>query len=387
MNHKTQNNLFDIIIIIIFLLLISCPLIISVIEDDKILSWFEKREFAKYPGFPKTLKSIQTFPELFNAYYSDQFGLRSSYTQFYKITKYLIGDSPSNDVTIGKNGWLFLGSIKNNYTKYGDPIRDVMGINLYSKRQLEDFTDYMIELNTWLNNKGVEYVLVIAPTKHSIYFDQLPEYITKFNSKTATDQLVKYLRENTNIIIVDPRDKLIKTKEEHQVYYKRNTHWNSYAANVVQYMIMNEIEKMFPGMIKPELKSIKVLGTRGSDLLDIIGINRHFRRYILRSKEPKSQPIFEGTCQPSKYPYNAKDTETHTFICETQNLKAVIYRNSFFTELQPYFSRKFYRSTYIWDRLTFPSLVKYVDIEKPDVVVEQWVERRLPFVPKKFLDK
>ena len=333
----------------------------------------EKRKLSKLPKLPVNIKEIEQFPAMFNRYYADHFGLRELLTHYYKMLKYSIGDSSSEHVTIGKNGWLFLGSIKNYYKGYSDPIGDVRNINLYSQQELEEFSLHINRLSDWLAKKGIQYIFIIAPNKHTIYFDQLPGDILKVNENSATDQLINYLREHSTVTQVDLRPALINAKQDHQLYYKTDTHWNGYGANIAQYEIMLEIEKLFPGKIQPELQNIEDLVFSGGDLANFIGIDIN-RIY--------AKPIFKNTCQPRKQPANAAGSTPYTLICDTQKLNGVIFKDSFFEALQPHFARKFNRSTYIKGKLDYPSLVKYIAQEKPDIIIEEWAERKLPYVPK-----
>ena len=94
---------------------------------------------------------------------ADHFGLRDRLTAYYKFMKYKLGDSPSKHVTIGRDGWLFLGSIQQGYSAHYDPIGDYRNVNLYSQEELQRFAQRMTALKSWLNKKGIEYVFVIAP--------------------------------------------------------------------------------------------------------------------------------------------------------------------------------------------------------------------------------
>lgn len=85
--------------------------------------------------------------------------------------------------------------------------------------------------------------------------------------------------------------------------------------------------------------------------------------------------------------HDIKARETHTMVCNTQELNAVIFRDSFFVALKPYFSRQFYRSTYIWEKINSKSLIKYIEQEAPDIVIEEVVERSLPYTPSGALFK
>lgn len=373
MQHHISNKLNSYFISLLFCLIIYIPFFIGVFKVDKEISQIEKRTLSKPPELPVNIKDIEKFPTLFNRYYSDHFGLRDILTHYYKVFKYSIGDSPSEHVTIGKNGWLFLGSIKNGYTSYSDPIGDARNVNLYSQQELKKFALYINRISDWLAEKGIKYIFVIAPNKHTIYFDQLPDYISKVNERSAQDQLIDYLKKHSPVTFIDLREPLINAKQKHQLYYKTDTHWNAYGANIAQYEIMLEIEKMFPGKIQPKLQNFEDSILSRGDLANYIGID---------SFAPDPQPIFTNTCQIRQQPLNIIGKMSHTLICDTQKLNAIIFGDSFFGALQPHFSRKFNRSTYIWGKLNYSALVKYIALEKPDIIIEEWLERELPYVPK-----
>ncbi len=376
---KKLNN---IIIVLLFCGVVFIPLILGLLEDDKDVSIVEKRRLAPFPEVRMKADSIGKFPDLFAKYYTDHFGLRDSLVMFYKIIKFSLGDSPSQDVTIGKDGWLFLGSIKKGYNRYDNPMGDVRNVDLFSEEALDKFAFRMKTLNKWLEKKGIKYIFIIAPNKHTVYFENLPKYINKSGNFSSTDQLVAYLQEHTDITIIDLRDDLIKSKKKHQLYYRTDTHWNHYAANLAQYKIISKIETFFPGLVEPELFPMtKGDMWKGGDLIQFVGVKN--------VGELAPQPVFKNTCTPERHPSIIKFGERHEYKCEGSQLSVLIYRDSFFTALAPYFSRKFNHSTYIWEKLSYRSLHKEIDIKKPDIVIEEWGERVLPFVPgldKRFLE-
>ena len=374
MRERILHKLNSIIITLVFSIAIFVPFSIGIFEKDKNISTIEKRRLSTFPKTEWNTNDIKQFPRLFDSYYSDHFGLREWMAEYYKLVKFNLGDSPSNDVTIGKDGWLFLGSIKKGYKKYYDPIGDARHANLYSKHDLKRLARHMTSLKAWLNNKGIEYVLVIAPNKHTIYFDKLPDYILKVNKYSATDQLIEHLKAHTSIAVVDLRKPLIENKNKHQLYYKTDTHWNHYGANIAQYKIMLEIEKLFPGLIHPEIMKLKEEFRKGGDLAGFIGVHGF--------NESNPQPIFKNSYKPVKHPKNTGVKETHSFLCKDQKLNAVIFRDSFFSSLIPYFARKFKKTTYIWEMLNYSSLKKHIGSKSPDIIIEEWIERALPFNPK-----
>jgi hypothetical protein len=150
----------------------------------------------------------------------------------------------------------------------------------------------------------------------------------------------------------------------------------------VQFEILNKIKTLFPDKISPLLLNdgqFKIL-TRDSD--DLAGYAK-----IERIPEDDPYPIFEETCLPVKETPNINVFDPYTLVCETQELNAVIFRDSFFGALEPYISRQFHRSTYVWEKIKYESLIKYVEREKPDIVIEEVVERSLPYIPSSALFK
>jgi len=378
MRERILYKLNNIIVTLLFSIAIFAPLIIGIVKEDKKVSLVEKRTLSTFPKMTWNPNDIKKFPKLFDEYYSDHFGFRDWLTKYYKIVKFRIGDSPSDDVTLGKDGWLFFGSIKKGYAKYSDPIGDFRNINLYSKNELRVLARNMVSLKAWLKDKGIEYVLVIAPNKHTIYFDKLPNYISKVNVQSSTDQLVRYLEAHTTVPVVDLRKTLLENKKYNQLYYKTDTHWNHYAANTAQHEIMLEIEKLYPQLINPETFNLREGIRGGGDLANFMGVSGF--------KESYPQPIFKNSCKPIKHPIDAKGIETHSFLCEGGKLNALIFRDSFFTALEPYFARKLKKSTYIWEKLNYPTLKKYLEEESYDIIIEEWVERGLPYIPKTVME-
>ncbi|WP_160153867.1 hypothetical protein [Microbulbifer sp. ALW1] len=371
----------QIFIALFFLIGIYAPLFIWAIEEDKDKSTTENRTLEQLPEPPSSARELATWPQSFSNYYSDQFGFRDWLSQKFNSTKSLIGDSPSEHVTKGKNGWLFLGSNKIGYSGYDDPIGDARNKNLYSSAELEAFSEYASSLSNWLKTKKVEYIFFIAPNKHTIYPEELPSHFNKVNSISAADQLYDFLGKNSSVRTIDFRSALLQEKEGHDVYYKSDTHWNHYAANLVQFELASYISNLFPGKISPELFDLELKTKSGGDLSKIAGLNV--------PDDPYPLPIFNSTCAPQKSPQNASQRETHSYLCETEKLKVLVFRDSFFTALEPYFARKFYASTFIWERLDPSTIESLVEKYEPDVIIEEWVERKLPHTPRagEFLSK
>ncbi len=311
MKKRILYKLNSFIISLIFGLAIFIPFYIGIFEIDKEISKIEKRKLSQIPKMPKTIAEVKIFPKLFDTYYSDQFGLRDWFTKYYKLVKYNLGDSPSSDVTIGKNGWLFLGSIKKGYNKYRDPIGDVRNVNLYSQKALKEFAKYMTGLKSWLNDKDIEYIFVIAPNKHTVYFDELPDYISKVNEYSATDQLVGYLKEYTDVPVIDLRSKLINEKD---IINEFNNSLNK--------IIFNSSDKFIFSNNWKKLKFYQLINNK-DNFINLIAIgtdpqitfpplpfksnNKYILHIAITSSVKSTLQVFYSDSSKSGYPFSAKN--------------------------------------------------------------------------------
>jgi len=378
MRERNLYRLNGIILTLIFCFFIFTPFIGGLIQQDKQVSNVEKRNLNPLPSMPASVAEFINFPRQFNLYYADHFGLREKLTKkYFKMINKLNGKSSVDDVTTGKDGWLFLGSIRPGYKRFNDPFGDVTNVNLYSVAELEEFSRSITRLKNWLAQQGIQYIFIITPNKHTIYFDKLPEHIKKQNSESATDQLISYLRQHTDVKLVDLRSALFKAKNKQQLYFKYDTHWNHYGANIAQNEILKGIKTFFPEQIKPVLlmpEQFNLLTKTDSDLAAFAKITG--------AQDIDPRPTFNRSCSIVDKKAKIKLTDTFTMRCDANNLTALVFRDSFFTALEPYISRSFKRSTYIWHRINYQSLSKHIERDKPDIVIDEVIERTLPYLPE-----
>ncbi|MCH7878134.1 MAG: hypothetical protein IH914_02330 [candidate division Zixibacteria bacterium] len=105
------------------------PLVVSIATDGQQVSEAERRELATLVPLSLNKRSIREFPDKFEAYYNDHFGLRDQLTKANSWARYhILKTSSSPRVAIGKNEWLFLAD--------KDVIADYQGRNDMSPERL-----------------------------------------------------------------------------------------------------------------------------------------------------------------------------------------------------------------------------------------------------------
>ena len=363
---------YSYLIAAIFLAAIYVPFLGSITIEDSTKSHAEKRTLTPLPDSPETIKTLKRYPKKYNLYYQDNFGFRE-HLLWYKDLQYMIGDSTSDKVILGKNGWLFFN---------GEPFTDLQnsfrGLRKLKDSELKQYADTFSAKNQWLASKGVRYLFVIAPNKHSIYGEQLPESMFKIDSQTITDQLVNYLQEHTQVPILDLRQSLIKQKTMvRELYYKTDSHWNHFGSNIAQYEISKMLSSFFPDQIEPILhdeEDFSVNTGPGGDLAVLLGFNNKF---VETYPHPRIDP-----CATRPKPKDDNYRSTFTTRCNKSDLKVIIFRDSFFEYLYQYISLYFKQSTFISKRLQYSDMEKYNSSEMPDVIIEEWAERFLTKTPQ-----
>jgi hypothetical protein len=285
-------------------------------------------------------------------------------------------DTGTPHLTKGRDGWMFLGSMKPGYTHFGDPIGDWLNINRFSPSKLEQFGATIQATHNWLKQRGIAFLYVIAPNKHTVYSDKLPDYLSKQFPESGTDQIVAYLRTHTDVNVVDLRAPLLEERKHRDVYYRHDTHWNHYGANIAQFEIMKNVSRLLERSQPPillKLDQFRVGKRTGGDLAKLA---------LMESiEELHPVPIFDNQDDPLSLLDYINRRTPYTLSCESSEHSAFIFRDSFFTLLQPYIARQFRESTYFWEKISFERLEENIDKRKPDNVIEEVVERVFPYQP------
>ncbi|MCK5830112.1 MAG: hypothetical protein KAH20_07380 [Methylococcales bacterium] len=269
---------------------------------------------------------------------------------------------------------MFLGDIKPGFHPYDDPVGDAINKNLFSEQQLKSFAHSIMATKNWLKKRGIEYIYVIVPNKHSIYFDKMPEYISKLNTFSATDQLVSYLQKHTPVNLVDLRPALLEAKKKNQVYFKTDSHWNFYGTNTAQFEIMKKIGTLFPGKIKPTLlKNSQFKIVNGNERGDLSGLAKTGSKV-----EELAMPIFKQWCNLKPDPKYITTKNFKYFICKAQGLNTIVHGDSFFGALKPYNGRYFHRSIYLPKKTDSKIMQQKIIQEKPNIFIEEVVEKVFP---------
>ncbi|GHT51027.1 hypothetical protein FACS1894102_6820 [Spirochaetia bacterium] len=183
------------------------------------------------------------------------------------------------------------------------------------------------------------------------------------------------LPDNLKEIVIYPRDYLISKKALMPIYFEIDTHWNMLGASYVADLLFEKIKKDFPNTLFPEIEYIMDVNYDSfGDIVPMSGFTSYGKTTI-----PDIHPK-DGW---SSYYTYIKNEGINGVIVENKNQtlpKAIIFRDSFFSALEPFTSTMFSSAEYNW-RWFSESEKEYILQNKPDIIIWEVVERTISGIP------
>jgi alginate O-acetyltransferase complex protein AlgJ len=358
--HKTPNAVF-----FFFGLLLIAPDIGQWLHLDPISSQSENRRSAEKPKFSLEVSSLKELPKSCRFWINDNFGFRNALLRGNFLLRYeLLGVSPSADVVLGRNGWLYYAAELDS--------NDCRGMTVISNKQLGRWTRTVLKKKDWLAKKGIKYILVIAPNKSTIYPDFLPAAYNWVKQDSFADDLINYIRNNSDIAVVDLKKPLLRYKQRNDLYFKTDSHWNSYGAFIAYKEIIASFSAWFPDVnpLRTDDFEISTQSYNG-DLSGMMGGQGllHDDEYTFIPKKPFNAFVSEKRDYQGSFTMRAGSYG---------QLKAVIFRDSFFNALLPFVAEHFSVSRYISkDCESLSEMDEIIEKYRPEIIIEEIVERNV----------
>lgn len=208
-------------IIKILFIVIACAIILLpalTLDIRKTYSETENRTLAAFPSPIDANGEFNTqFFSKFESWVADHSGFRDKMMLMYSyIMVKGFGLSSSDSVSFGTDGWMFYTNDRN--------LEVGTGTYKLSEAELEQIAVNQQAISDYYSSIGKEYFLIFTPSKASVY----TEYTAGNNKLTETlmDQVTDYLKQNTDVKVINPKQAVIDGKSEGKLYLKTDTHWN-----------------------------------------------------------------------------------------------------------------------------------------------------------------
>ena len=373
MSHLAANRNHvwsDIVLIILFLAGIYLPIGDNLLRLDHTQPPVEKRTLAPLPKTKLGLETLADLREEWEAYYNDHFGFRNRLIRLHNYVKtQWLHTSPSSKVVLGKDGFLF-------YTG-DDAIEYYRSVRPFTLRDLAHCQLVLEERQDWLMARGAHFLVVIAPSKETIYPEYMPARMNRVRSESRLDQLLAHLAAHSDIAILDLRRPLLNAKTQIRVYDRTDTHWNGYGAYVAYQEIMSRVARWLPQAQPVPLSAFQLRSSLGppGDLAELLGME-----HVLTEEHISLLPLSPRAAirvDPGELLRLPFAQITQPIVRERPGPhlpRAVVLRDSFAIRLIPLLSEHFSRVVYLWEyRFDLP----VIEHEQPDVVILEIAERSL----------
>jgi len=375
MGQKIQNVFLCIVVLAVLLL----PTSGLFFQQDKQMAEQEKRVLAAMPPRPNSWQALTEYPAAFSRFYNDNFAFRRQLLEWRSAIKVLaLGISSHPDVVIGKNGWLFYDAEQQ--------LTDYRGLHPLTDAEVQKALRALEGRVELLAQIKIPYLLVLIPNKHTVYPEYLPDRFRRVTPRTRIDQIVNALKASGRVPFVDLRNTLLAAKTTDTMYFSHDTHWNQRGAFLGYREVMQTVRRWLPTVpiLDDEAVRNEIGPIKEHDLANFLVLSWYFQektplvsvRTPKGAKDKRYDPLVQGLID------NSQPAERHPFGFsnpEGQG-RVVVFRDSFCSDLVPYFGESFKESLYIWRKMS-PALL--LPILRggfwPDLVIEEVVERLATF--------
>jgi len=341
------------LLVILFVAVITLPLAANLSGHDGADPHAENRQLA-------------TFADGFSAWFDDHFGFRSTLVRWSgEIRLFALGVSPSRAVLKGGDGFFFYAD--------DDAVEDYANVEPLTDAALANWRMAVARAQHWLDARHIAYVFTIAPDKHVLYDDEMPTTIARVGDVSRTDQLLTAIRDLG--FTVDIRPTLFAAKARERIYQRTDTHWNPRGAFAAYQDIIGAVRVRVPAVPAAWTRDdfdVVARDTESGDLAGMMGLRRVLREenLMLVPKRPRRAIVVT----PRGAAPTAEEGFLVTEIPGSSLPRAVIFRDSFMSQMVPFLSEHFSRAVYAWQNDFDADLVER---ERPDVVIQELVGRHL----------
>lgn len=349
---------------LMFVVMVSVPMIGSFIQTDLKASPSEKRWLATLPDFQQR-ESLKSYFSALNEYTNDHFGFREQLIGLNNQLKLSLNQSPSKRVIKGRDGWLFYrtrDSLLSRRTRTKEEV----------KAQLEERAESVFAMSELLSDRGIAYQYMIVPNKMSIYPEFLPDIYSLTDIRASYHYFIAHMNLHEKDFFLDVEQALLPHKSNElgmDLYFKNDSHWNQLGAYRTYQSILQKLSAQHPDLaLQANQHAVRIYTHHAGDLAEYVGLGPR-----LREREPMTT---HASCTHRSRVRKPKENLSHV-ACNVNDTKILLIGDSFSSLFYPFLAEsvgELYSMPWTTSR---SEIVAAVDDLQPDLVIEQIVERSL----------
>lgn len=363
MNKKRKISY---LIIVIFICCLCLPQLIWLIIGSRIESENnENRQLTAMPRF--SLEGYGNYSKEFEDYYNDNMPFRSWLISLNRKLNYFVFlETLSDLVILGDDGWLFSTGTLADYQRN----------NLYTEDELEIIKNNVLNTKAYFDKRGIEFIIFVGPDKPSIYGEYMPSRYEVMDNESRTEQVIAYLRKNTDVVVIYPKDDLLLAREQYpslQLFLKLDTHWNymgGYFAvqPLLEHLKVDTVD--FSEITYEEISEPDFLWN-GYDLANVLGLADVLtadKNYKLSGYSDNVVDI-KGDVTRDVGAFYGVSVSTSS---SSDNRRVFLARDSFGEAMTPYLASSF---SYMYSPHKSCMTKAMIEEQYPDILIYEMVER------------
>src|SRR5215467_13273843 len=352
-------------LVVVFLVAICLPALDVFLDLDP-TRLREKRRLAAPPPVRLSQPLEVSYTAAFESWWKDNFGFRRSLVVGYSRVLLALGVSPTPSVIVGRSGWLFFAG--------DEALASYRAVQPFTEAEVMQWQRRMEQRQAWLAERGIRFLVVIAPNKETIYPEFMPARLNRVRETTRLDQLMTQMRTRSSVAIIDPRGALRSAKADGALYFRTDTHWNGAGAWLLHREVVKQLRAWYPEIeATPTVPLVRVSSGWSGDLATMLGLEGRLGEDRLLFEPPRAS----RAADPGPRPLDPQRRLSAAERPLASRLRAVMFHDSFGLSLQPLLSESSSRIVFSsgptdW-RLNFdPALIER---ERPAVVIQEIAER------------
>lgn len=330
----------------------------------------ENRKLAEMPKLRLEDGSLnRTFTSDVGSWIDDRIGFRNAFvTQNALLQYHLFGLlSDHDDFYLGTDGSLAYAT--------DEIIKDYQRFDLKTDGELRTIADSFQRVKDYAEDRGAQFYYFQCWDKQTIYPSSFPAHIMQYGAESKTDQVIRALKEQTDVDVIDPKEALIRGKAKYPTYsfWGDATHWSRRGAFIGYQQLMTEINRRQSGRYRVLTESDYDLSFTDQGMTLFGGIHRPDLLESFRLKDPKAYRTDEAPLYLSQWQKNSRTIYRNDSAGNGDTL--LVIGDSYFDNfLIDDLAESFHKTVMIWgDYIQY--LPEMMDAYHPAVVVCENAER------------
>lgn len=305
----------------------------------------------KTPSGSLNLRYLSDVSDYFRDHFS---GRQELVTLNAKLESSLLGDSASEKIVVGKDGWLFFAETSDDY----------LNTNQLSDRRIWAAAHTLSLIQEYAKSKNAVFLFTVAPNKNTLYPEYMPDLYLRSEEPGNRERLFAELRKE-GVSCLDLTDAF--RSENRVLYHRLDSHWTNLGAALAHDRILAALGKQDDSFCDPA--RFRTERTHSGDLYTML---------YPTGKEKDVQYIPEPPLSfQYAVPIRSPEDQRILTACDGKTGNLLMFRDSFGNTLHSFMAESYEKA---WFSRAMPYQLTMLDASGADTLVIEIVERNIDWL-------